>query len=113
MGLPSIPGETPYEFSAFLKNHLQQLSTGSYWVDWLKPGLKMIDEITNAYVYNTFYPASRSSMNSKALFDIYQQLRRRLWLILFLGWVYKYWFLRAIFWVEPPLIISLPVEDES
>lgn len=112
MHLPSKLGETPSEFAGLLQSYLRQLGAGSYWVDWLLSALPMIDQLTNAYIYITFYPISRAFYDSKELFAIYKQLRPRLWGLLFLGWVYKFWFLRAIFWIEAPLVISISVEEE-
>lgn len=110
--LPSEDGETPYEFAALLQSYLQQLSSGSYWSEWLQSGLPLIQQISDAYVYATYNPASRRDMDAKELFNSYRQLRPRLGLLWFLGWVYKYWFLRAIFWREAPLLIHFSPEKE-
>jgi hypothetical protein len=112
MRLPSKPGETPDEFAALLQSYLRQLSAGSYWSDWLLEGRQLIDRLTKAYVCLLFYPDSCKSMKSRALFEIYKQLRPRLWVLWFLGRVYRYGFLRPFFWIEAPLIISLPTKEE-
>jgi hypothetical protein len=112
MHLPEKPGLTPYEFSHYLILHLTQLAGGSYWHDWLLVATEMIEQLSNVYVRTKFNPSSARSIDSEELFSIYKNLRRRLWLMWFLGRVYKYWFLRPLFWGEAPLTIAAFGEEE-
>ena len=112
MRLPSKLGVTPFEFAYYLDDYLKQLAAGSYWADWLLAGSTWIQQITSIYVQVSFNPVSRASLDSSEIMKIYQKLRPRLWLLWFLGRVYKYWVLRPFFWTEAPLIITSPVEEE-
>jgi hypothetical protein len=113
MHLPTQPGVTPFEFSYFLSQHLEQLASGSYWADWLLEGDALIRQISADYVRITFNPSSGSAMNAQEIMKAYKKLRLRLWLLLVMGRIYKFWFLRPIFWIESPLFISSFAEEEQ
>ena len=90
---------------------LKNLEIGGF--DSMPLATEMISQITNAYVRIIFNPASSTTMDSNEIMDIYKKLRLRLWVLWFLGRVYKYWVLRPLFWIEAPLFITSPVEEET
>jgi hypothetical protein len=113
MRLPTQPGITPFEFSYFFSQNMKQLASGSYWVDWLLQGEAMLYQLTSAYVQVIFKPTSEQIINSRDIMRVYMKLRLRIWLLWFLGRIYKYWFLRPLFWIEAPLVISSFVEEKQ
>jgi len=113
MHLPAEPGVTPFEFSYFLSQHLEQLASGSHWADWLLEGETLLRQITAVYVQITFNPSSSSIMVSQEIMMVYKKLRLRLWLLWFMSRIYKFWFLRPFFWVEAPLFVSSFAEEEQ
>ena len=113
MRLPTQPGVTPFEFSYFLSQHMKQLASGSYWTDWLLQGDDMLNQMTSAYVQVVFKSTSEQGFSSRDMMGVYMKLRLRIWLLWFLGRVYKYWVLRPFFWSEAPLVISSFVEEKQ
>jgi uncharacterized protein (DUF58 family)/transglutaminase-like putative cysteine protease len=113
MKLPTKPGVTPFEFSYFLSQHLAELASGSFWADWLMEGEAIIRHLTAAYVRITFNPSSARVMIAFKIMRDYKKLRLRLWVLWFLGRVYRIWFLRPFFWIEAPLYISSFIEEEQ
>jgi multisubunit Na+/H+ antiporter MnhB subunit len=113
MHLPTEPGVTPFEFSYFLSQHLKQLASGSHWADWLLQGESLLRQVTTAYVQITFNPSSGSTILPHDIMAAYKKLRLRLWVLWFMGRIYKYWVLRPLFWTEAPLFISSFVEEDQ
>jgi hypothetical protein len=113
MRLPAQPGVTPFEFSDLLSQHMKQLASGSYWADWLLQGDAMLHQMTHAYVQVIFKPSSEQGFSSRDIMGVYKKLRLRIWLLWFLGRIYKYWILRPFFWSEAPLVISSFVEEKQ
>jgi len=113
MHLPAQPGLTPFEFSYFFSQHIKQLASGAYWADWLLQVEYLLSQITSTYVQVVFKPISKHSMTSRDMMGIYMKLRLRIWLLWFMGRIYKYWFLRPFFWSEAPLVISTFTEEKQ
>jgi hypothetical protein len=113
MKLNTEPGITPFEFSNYLIVHLRQLAAGSHWTDWLLEAENPLRQITANYVRIKFNPSSEDTMVFHEIMTSYKQLRLRIWVLWFMGRIYKFWFLRPLFWSEPPLFISSFVEEEQ
>jgi transglutaminase-like putative cysteine protease/uncharacterized protein (DUF58 family) len=113
MKLPTEPGITAFEFSTAMDHHLNQLAAGSYWMDWLLVSETLLYQITAAYVLVKFNPSSSRRIDFRDLMNSYKKLRIRIWVLWLMGSIYKYWFLRPLFWSEPPLFISTFAEEEQ
>jgi uncharacterized protein (DUF58 family)/transglutaminase-like putative cysteine protease len=113
IGIPTRPGETPYEFAEDLIHHIQSLSSNSHWSDWLLIGVDEMKRITEAHVILMFNPLRRSLVNGKEIIRAYKSLRPRLWLLWLLKRAYNHPITCFLFWrATPVLTISVP-GDES
>jgi len=113
IGIPTRPGETPYEFAEDLIHHIQSLSSNSYWSDWLLLRIDEMKRMTEAHVILMFNPLRRSLVKRKEIIRAYKLLRPRLWLLWLLKRAYNYpitWFL---FWRATPVLTILVPGDES
>jgi len=90
---------------------LTQIGEGSYWSEWILEGVGMIREITSIYV-QTLFSSAEITFEPAEIFQLYKQLRMRMWLFLLLSRVYPYRILRPFLWQNTPLLISAPLEDE-
>jgi transglutaminase-like putative cysteine protease/uncharacterized protein (DUF58 family) len=111
MGLSIMPGDTPYEFQRELTTYLDRMGRGSYWADWLLLGKGMLAQLTENFVDVLFNPLEMLFVDSKKTTRLYQRLRYRLWLLWLLGIVYRFQFLRPLFWADIPLSSTLTIED--
>jgi len=105
------PGDTAYHFADSLSMSLTQIGEGSYWSEWILEGVGMIREITSIYV-QTLFSSAEITFEPAEIFQLYKQLRMRMWLFLLLSRVYPYRILRPFLWQNTPLLISAPLEDE-
>ncbi len=110
-GIRIEPSHTPFRFAMSLKRVMDVVGQGSLWERWIRQGTNQLPILTQALVQSLFAPTSQNGGDSKTLMQAYRLLRWRLWLVLFLIRVYRVPFLRALFWINPPLYIPGLSED--
>jgi uncharacterized protein (DUF58 family)/transglutaminase-like putative cysteine protease len=110
-GIPLKPGDTVIHFKILFDRLVYQSSQGSHWPDWIAESSALLEQLTNVFVPLLFNSAGTSA-ESKNMIKTYQQLRYRLWLLLFLVKIFPAGILRSIFWLDPPLYINVTIEDE-
>ena len=102
IGIPTRPGETPYQFADDLVHHIQSLAKYSYWTDWLLKGGGVMQKLTNDFVVHMFNPSRRHLLNRGEIIQAYKVLRTRLWLLWLLRRAYNYRIIWPLFWRHPP-----------
>ncbi len=103
IGIPTRPGETPYEFSATLILMIQSLAEHSFWADWLLKGESEVEKLTEALVIQMFNPSRISLLNRREIIQAYKRLRPRLWLLWLLRRAYNHRITWPLFWRLPPV----------
>jgi transglutaminase-like putative cysteine protease len=105
IGIPTRPGETPYEFVDDLIHHIQSLAMYSYWADWLLKGRDAALELTDNFIVHMYNPSRRHLLNRSDIIQAYKVLRNRLWMLWLLRRAYDHRIFRPLFWRHPPPLI--------
>jgi transglutaminase-like putative cysteine protease len=110
-GLQVKPGDTAFRFADSLNLYFTQIGEECYWSEWFLEGIGMVREMTLIYVQCLFSSLIKDIQPVEVM-QLYKQLRRRLWMLLLLGKAYPYPVFRPFLWENPPLLITIPLEDE-
>jgi hypothetical protein len=111
-GIKFQPGDTAYQFAENLTATMREIGLESYFADWFLQGEGMVREMTVQFVQHLFNPR-HAQVESRQVFQLYQQLRPRLWYLVLLRKAYPYRVLRPFLWENPPILIPVSAEENS
>jgi hypothetical protein len=80
LAVPTLAGETPYEFSATLAGRVAEQIGHGRWGVWLASTAQELRRLTDLYVQAAYSPHPPDTRDQVEAIQTWQRLRYRLWL---------------------------------